>query len=75
MPKELFWHLWAKIKSGQTFRAVIKNRAKDGTHYWVECIIMPVIDGRGEIVRYIAVRHLLTDEAKAKELFDSATVY
>jgi len=68
MPKELFRRLWLTIQKGDVFRAVIKNRAKDGNHYWVNATIMPVFH-RGEIVRYVGGRHLLTDAKLAEELF------
>lgn len=34
MPTQLFNLLWNTIRKGDTFRAVIKNRAKDDSHYW-----------------------------------------
>jgi len=68
MPKELFRQLWITIKGGETFRAVIKNRAKDGSHYWVNATIMPVFQG-GKIIRYVGGRHLITDDKLAEELF------
>src|SRR6478609_10300194 len=68
MPKELFRQLWMTIQQGDTFRAVIKNMAKDGNHYWVNATIMPVFQG-GKIIRYVGGRHLMTDDKLAEELF------
>lgn len=68
MPKELFRQLWITIKQGDTFRAVIKNQSKGGSHYWVNATIMPIFHG-GEIVRYVGGRHLITDDKLAEELF------
>jgi len=68
MPKELFKQLWATIQRGDVFRAIIKNRAKDGNHYWVNATIMPVFHG-GEIVRYVGGRHLILDENFAEDQF------
>ena len=68
MPKELFRELWLTIQRGDVFRAIIKNRAKDGTHYWVNATIMPVFQG-GQIVRYLGGRYLLNDDRLAEELF------
>jgi PAS domain S-box-containing protein len=68
MPKELFRQLWSTIQRGEVFRAIIKNRAKDGHHYWVHATIMPVFQG-GQIVRYVGGRHLLNDDPLAEELF------
>ena len=41
MPKRLFEDLWRTIQSGDIFRGVIKNRARDNSHYWVNATIMP----------------------------------
>jgi methyl-accepting chemotaxis protein len=68
MPKELFRQLWSTIQRGEAFRTVLKNRTKDGQHYWVNATIMPIFHG-GEIVRYVGGRHLLQDDALAEELY------
>jgi PAS domain S-box-containing protein len=68
MPQELFRKLWSTIQQGDVFRAIIKNRAKDGTPYWVNATIIPVYHG-GQIVRYLGGRHLLSDDNLAEELF------
>jgi methyl-accepting chemotaxis protein len=69
-PKKLFELWWETIKRGEVFRAVIKNKAKDDAHYWVQVTIMPIKNKNGEVVKYIAARHLLCDEEKARELYD-----
>ena len=50
MPKAVFWLLWDTIKRGEPIGAYVKNRAKDGRHYWVLAIVTPVEDG------YLSVR-------------------
>jgi len=69
MPKKLFQLWWSAIKKGEVFRAIVKNRAKDGSHYWVQATIMPVLNKHNEVIKYIAARHLITDETKAQELY------
>jgi PAS domain S-box-containing protein len=68
MPKQLFERLWSTIKKGNIFKGVIKNQAKDGTHYWVQVTIMPVPTGNTD-VKYIGVRHLIKDETLAEKMF------
>ncbi|HLZ15834.1 MAG TPA: PAS domain-containing protein [Cyclobacteriaceae bacterium] len=68
MPKELFRHLWTTIKEGGVFRGIIRNRKRDGSHYWVNATIMPVYHG-DQIARYIGGRHFISDEKLAEELF------
>ena len=70
MPKELFAMFWSEIKAGRVFRGIVKNRAKDGTHYWVEATIVPVKDEQGRIVKYIGARYHLTDDTQALILYN-----
>lgn len=68
MPSKLFEHLWATIQRGQVFHGVIKNRAKDGTSYWVNATIKQMVS-RDNVITYSAIRHLITDEAQALQLY------
>lgn len=70
MPKELFQLMWSTIKSGQVFRGIVKNRAKDGSHYWVDACIVPVLDDYGRIVKYTGARYHITDEELALKLYN-----
>lgn len=69
MPKELFQLLWATIKRGEVFRAVIKNKKKDGDFFWVNATIMPVIEG-GKIRRYVGGSKFIPDVVVAESLFE-----
>jgi len=60
MPKETFKELWSTIGRGKTFRGVIKNRAKDGTPYYVDAVIAPVLGDNGKPRKYIGVRYDIT---------------
>lgn len=71
MPPQLFQTLWQTIKNGKVFSAVIKNKAKDGSHYWVNARIMPYRDKTDSILKYLSVRHLISDDRAAEELFHS----
>jgi len=71
MPKELFKLFWETIKQGEVFRGIIKNRAKDGTHYWVDATIVPVKDSSGKIVKFIGARYHITNDQFAEYLYNS----
>ncbi len=45
MPKGVFWLFWDTIKRGETMGAYVKNRARDGLHYWVYAVAMPCQGG------------------------------
>lgn len=50
MPRAVYYVLWERIRNGQLVGAYVKNRAKDGRHYWVYAVVTPVDDG------YLSVR-------------------
>ena len=62
MPKEAFKLLWQTIGNGKIFNAPVKNRRKDGTPYYVNAAIGPVIGAHGKPVKYIGIRYDLTSE-------------
>ena len=55
MPKEAFADLWSTIKSGLPWTGVVKNRRKNGDHYWVRANVTPVIRD-GTLTGYMSVR-------------------
>jgi PAS domain S-box-containing protein len=70
MPSELFKLFWDTIKQGKVFKGIIKNRAKDGTHYWVDATIVPVKDASGKILKYIGARYHITDDSFAEHFYN-----
>lgn len=56
VPPALFEQLWRTLAAGRPWRGVIKNRVKNGDHYWVEAFVTPVRRG-GEIIGHLSVRH------------------
>ncbi|MDE2368522.1 MAG: PAS domain S-box protein [Burkholderiales bacterium] len=60
MPKETFKQMWQTIGRGETFRGIIKNRAKDGTPYYVDAVVQPVPGANGKPERYLGVRFDIT---------------
>lgn len=58
----IFKDLWHTISSGETWHGIFSNRAKDGSIYHVEAVIMPLFDEAGELKEYIAIRQDITKE-------------
>ncbi|WP_110677556.1 PAS domain-containing methyl-accepting chemotaxis protein [Salinicola sp. RZ23] len=63
MPPAAFADLWQTLKQGKTWTGVIKNRCKDGSFYWVQSTVTPIIDG-GEVVGYTSVRVKPSEEER-----------
>ena len=61
MPKETFKKMWATIGRGELFRGMIKNRAKDGTPYYVDAVIAPILGANGKPMKYLGVRYDITE--------------
>ncbi|EIF35470.1 PAS domain S-box [Burkholderia sp. Ch1-1] len=55
MPREAFADMWATIRDGRPWTALVKNRRKNGDHYWVHANVTPVVE-RGAVVGYLSVR-------------------
>lgn len=62
MPKEVFKELWATIGKGGIFRGVVKNRKKDGTPYYVDAVIAPIMGDNGKPKKYLGVRYDITEQ-------------
>jgi methyl-accepting chemotaxis protein len=61
MPKEVFKQMWATIGRGDIFRGMVKNRAKDGTPYYVDAVIAPILGENGKPMKYLGVRYDVTE--------------
>jgi aerotaxis receptor len=55
MPQEAFADMWATLKAGKSWTALVKNRRKDGDHYWVRANATPIRRG-GSVIGYMSVR-------------------
>jgi aerotaxis receptor len=55
MPEAAFSGMWEKLKSGQPWQGLVKNRCKNGDYYWVDAYVTPVLD-KGQIIGYESVR-------------------
>lgn len=63
-PKEFWQEMWQAVTRGKTWRADVKNKAKDGSFYWVDTVINSMLDNNGKIIGYLSIRYLITDRKK-----------
>ncbi|WP_422101671.1 methyl-accepting chemotaxis protein [Vreelandella sp.] len=61
MPPEVYRDMWSTLREGLSWQGYVKNRRKNGDHYWVHANVVPVVD-RGELQGYASLRSYAGEE-------------
>lgn len=68
--KQFFQEMWKTISLGKVWKGEIKNKAKDGSYYWVDTTIVPYLNSSGRPINYVAIRNDVTEKKQAEKLLD-----
>ncbi|MFQ2561791.1 methyl-accepting chemotaxis protein [Aeromonas caviae] len=72
MPPQAFADMWRHLREGKSWMGPVKNRCKNGDHYWVNAFVTPIQDASGKVVEYQSVRTAPDDTIKqrAERVYD-----
>ena len=65
-PRSFFEQMWNTIRSGRVWKGELLNKAKDGTSYWVDTVIIPILNEHKEIVNYLSLRMLINEKKEGE---------
>lgn len=72
VPSSVYKDMWKTLKQKQSWKGIVKNRAKDGSAYYVRSYVFPILGVDGEIIEYVSIRDDITDEVERKQHLEGA---
>ncbi|MDC1067580.1 PAS domain S-box protein [Candidatus Kapabacteria bacterium] len=65
--REFWLDFWNTIKRGKTWKGRVKNKAKDGSYYWTETVVVPQLNDKGYPHKFLSIRLDITEQIKVQE--------
>ena len=69
--KVFYQGLWSTITKGKIWQGEIKNKAKDGSYYWVNSTIIPFMDDQGRPFQYLSIRTEITARKEVEQALEN----
>ena len=66
-PREIYEQLWQTLLAGKEWRGVVRNRRKNGELFWEEASMSPILDDKGEVTHYLAVKEDITERKRIED--------
>ncbi len=63
---EFFQEMWQTIRQGKIWRGEVCNQGKSGSLYWMDTVITPFMDDRGQVTQYLAIRFDITERKRVE---------
>jgi len=64
---EFYQNMWDTILRGQVWDGIFHNKRKDGSFFWEHCVIAPVVDEKGNVTHFVAIKEDITEKKEQEE--------